>query len=125
MSIFFYFLTDGMLFASSQVITKHIFKENNMSENMRYFGLCMNCKNASSCTFPRDPARQSFYCEEFEIDTITSTLSLKKEQSLARGTDTNDKDSMKFIGLCSDCEGRRKCTFPKPEGGVWRCEEYQ
>ena len=96
-----------------------------MSKNTRYFGLCMSCKNASSCTFPRDPARPAFYCEEFEIDTTTSTMPLKKEQSSAKSPDTNDKDSMKFIGLCSDCEGRKKCTFPKSEGGVWRCEEYR
>ena len=108
-----------------EVITKRMIKEYNMSENVRYFGLCMSCRNASSCTFPRDPARPAFYCEEFEIDTITSTISLKNNQSLATGRDTIDEDSMKFFGLCRDCEGRRKCTFPKPEGGVWHCEEYQ
>ena len=96
-----------------------------MPENIRYFGLCMNCRNASSCTFPRDPARPAFYCEEFEADTTISTMAPGKDQALATGSDASNEDTEKFIGLCSDCEGRKNCTFPKPEGGVWCCEEYR
>ncbi len=96
-----------------------------MPENIEYFGLCMSCRNASSCTFPRDPAKPAYYCEEFEIETPPSIMSPGKEQPLATGPDAIDKDSMKFIGLCSDCESRKSCAFPKPEGGVWRCEGYQ
>ena len=95
-----------------------------MPENMRYFGLCMSCRNASSCTFPRDPAKPSFYCEEFEVEPAVSIVKSPKEQSSVTGLFA-DKDLTKFIGLCSDCEGRESCTFPKPEGGIWRCEEYQ
>ncbi|MBN1804593.1 MAG: hypothetical protein JW837_05035 [Sedimentisphaerales bacterium] len=96
-----------------------------MQENIRYFGLCMNCKNASSCTFPRDPARPIFYCEEFEINKTTTNMTIKKGQSQAKGPDNKEKDSLKFIGLCIDCKARRNCAFPKPEGGIWRCEEYR
>jgi hypothetical protein len=28
-------------------------------------------------------------------------------------------------GLCVNCDVRETCTFSKPEGGVWFCEEYQ
>jgi len=96
-----------------------------MPENIRYFGLCLNCKNASSCTFPRDPAKPAFYCEEFEIEKTTSITPFGKEQPLVSGPAVIGKDSTKFIGLCSDCEGRQTCTFPKSEGGVWHCEEYR
>ena len=27
-------------------------------------------------------------------------------------------------GLCATCALRDSCEFPKPPGGVWRCEEY-
>ena len=91
---------------------------------IRYFGLCMNCKNASSCTFPRDPAKPAFYCEGFEVEPSVSIVKPPKEQSSVPGLSA-DKDSTKFIGLCSDCENRENCTFPKPEGGIWHCEEYQ
>jgi len=30
-----------------------------------------------------------------------------------------------FLGLCVNCEDRETCIYPKPEGGVWRCEEYR
>lgn len=95
-----------------------------MPGDMRYFGLCMSCRNASSCTFPRDPAKPAFYCEEFEVEPTVSIVKRPKEQSYVTGLFA-DKDSTKFIGLCSDCEDRENCTFPKPEGGIWRCEEYQ
>jgi hypothetical protein len=29
------------------------------------------------------------------------------------------------LGLCSTCENSETCTFQKPEGGVWHCEEYK
>ena len=28
------------------------------------------------------------------------------------------------LGLCPSCENRDRCIYPRPEGGVWRCEEY-
>jgi (2Fe-2S) ferredoxin/predicted RNA-binding Zn-ribbon protein involved in translation (DUF1610 family) len=30
----------------------------------------------------------------------------------------------KYRGLCLNCAKREFCTFPKPEGGVWHCDEY-
>ena len=35
------------------------------------------------------------------------------------------KNSEQFKGLCKNCKKRKTCTLPKPEGGVWRCEEYE
>jgi hypothetical protein len=29
------------------------------------------------------------------------------------------------MGICSNCDNCRTCVFPKPEGGIWHCEEYQ
>ncbi len=96
-----------------------------MPENMKYFGLCMSCRNASSCTFPRDPDRPTFYCEEFEIEKTSSIIPPGKEQPLATDSAAKSKDSTKFAGLCSDCDGRQTCGFRKPEGGVWHCGEYR
>ena len=97
-----------------------------MSENMRYLGLCSTCRNALACTFPRDPNKPVFYCEDFEIEKTSSIKTLGKKQLPATGpAAAKDKDSTKFIGLCSDCENRRTCAFPKPEGGIWHCEEYR
>lgn len=29
-----------------------------------------------------------------------------------------------LLGLCATCVNRKFCDFPRPESGVWRCEEY-
>ncbi len=34
------------------------------------------------------------------------------------------KDGEEFKGLCVNCANRHTCLCPKPEGGVWHCEEY-
>jgi hypothetical protein len=31
----------------------------------------------------------------------------------------------RFKGLCVNCKYRETCLYPKPEGGVWHCEEYE
>jgi len=30
-----------------------------------------------------------------------------------------------FKGLCINCDHRFTCTLPRPESGVWYCEEYE
>ena len=34
-------------------------------------------------------------------------------------------DVDKHRELCTICEDKNVCVFPKPEGGVWHCEEYR
>lgn len=97
-----------------------------MSDNIIYRGLCSTCKHAPTCTFPRDLQRPAFYCEEFEIEIVSSSKTFKYgiPESTASST-TVAEESTELIGLCNDCEGRQTCVFPKPEGGIWHCEEYQ
>ena len=95
-------------------------------DKIKYRGLCSTCKNASSCTFLQDRDKPVFCCEEFEIEKPAPTKTTRKERpQTTEPYVTEDKDSTKFIGLCSDCDNRQTCVFPKPEGGVWHCEEYQ
>lgn len=35
------------------------------------------------------------------------------------------RNSGQYKGLCGNCKKRKNCSLPKPEGGVWRCEEYE
>ena len=98
-----------------------------MSEkNMQDRSLCSNCRNAADCTFQKKRQKPSLYCEEFEIDICPSAKIAGKEKPLPTAlVDAEEEDSGKFIGLCSNCDNRRTCVFPKPEGGIWHCEEYQ
>ena len=96
-------------------------------------GLCSCCKGASTCTYPRDPDCPVLQCEEF--DGILPLPS--KRRSLIRNVSFMPPRGMvgepaprglEFLeprGLCSICEERETCTFPKLEGGVWHCEEYR
>jgi len=89
-------------------------------------GLCSTCKHASECTFPVDPQRPVLQCEEFEGVENNVTIKNKPEIELVRKEDLNkDADTQEFKGLCKLCRLRNSCTFPKPEGGVWHCEEYE
>jgi len=97
-----------------------------MSGGNVYSGLCISCKHASTCTFPRDPQRPAFYCEEFEIEITTSKKMTRDNTSRSKESSVVEvKGSSMLIGLCSDCENSQICVFPKPEGGVWHCEEYR
>ena len=98
-----------------------------MSEiNMQDCSLCTNCKNYPDCTFKKNRQTPSIYCEEFEVATCPSVKTIRKGESPETTlVNVEDEDSGKFIGLCSNCDIRRTCAFPKPEGGVWHCEEYQ
>lgn len=40
------------------------------------------------------------------------------------GTERGARDAGDCKGLCVNCANRQTCLFPKPEGGVWHCEEY-
>jgi hypothetical protein len=96
-----------------------------MSGDAIYRGLCSTCKHAPSCTFPRDPEKPAFYCEEFEIEIAPARTRAGEDTAQSSASFVGAKESARLIGLCSDCEGRQTCVFPKPEGGVWHCEEYQ
>ena len=97
-----------------------------MIDNNRYPTLCSSCKHASTCTFPKDPERPSFYCEEFEIEATPKLQTVGGEKQRPMIPDIAEiKGTMQFVGLCCDCENRQNCIFPKPEGGIWHCQEYR
>ena len=94
-----------------------------------YMGLCSYCKSAPICTFTRDPNRPVCECDEFGGFTYTPVgvpnrkdISLKHFPKKPIGSE--DPFSL-HKGLCSQCEGRANCIYPKPEGGVWHCEEFR
>ena len=95
----------------------------------KYKGLCLFCKFSDDCMFPRDPDRPVFHCEEFDDGIIESdAVKNKAVQESAVQKHSMSKESpgptSRLPGLCSNCELRETCQFPKSEGGVWHCEEY-
>ena len=94
-------------------------------ERKEYQGLCTSCRNAPSCTYPRDPDRAVVQCEEFEGYELLQRSAPGGAVSPRQASAAKREDSGKYKGLCVNCENRQHCTFPKPESGVLHCEEYE
>jgi hypothetical protein len=86
-------------------------------------GLCSCCKSFQTCTFPRDPGRPTLQCEEFDGIIPSHLKMVSRGKTVDAFSAKNEFNS--YRGLCGLCESRKNCTYPKPEGGVWHCEEYQ
>jgi hypothetical protein len=73
-----------------------------------------------TCTYPNKGAERMVFCEEFEIEKAphsNSVVSHDEVEELPRARNLK--------GLCVNCANLGTCTFPKPESGVWHCEEYR
>ena len=103
-------------------------EERIVSRKKEYFGLCSLCENASTCTYTRDFRRPVLQCEDIEgyepcpVRTIVKKILPTTDPKFGS---VEEKDLGKYKGLCSICEDFKTCTFVKPEGGVWHCEEYR
>ncbi len=89
-------------------------------------GRCGDCVKSETCTFPRDPAHPVRACEEFE----GAELSAGARQPLVavarvfpEDPDPTQAAAGDAKGLCRQCARRQTCSYPKPPGGVWQCDE--
>jgi hypothetical protein len=85
--------------------------------------LCSTCGNDPLCVFPRRRGTAVIECLEFEGETRKQeTLPMRGSPgSSARETAPRVQEP----GLCSWCDNRPTCDYPRSAGGVWFCEEYQ
>jgi hypothetical protein len=93
-------------------------------KSVTYSGLCRLCDHADRCTFQREVGRPVLECDEF----MTLKLSLPARLETVAGALTeaiSPSVTTLLKGLCRSCEIRNTCTFSRPEGGVWHCEEYR
>ena len=98
-------------------------KENLKKKSKVNRGLCSTCNNSTTCIFyQRNGSRIVWFCELFD-DYVPVQELQKPEKKVASKTEVKSKE--KFKGLCVNCEDRDTCTFTKPEGGIWHCEEYR
>ncbi len=89
-------------------------------ERTLYTGLCPDCMNEPACTFPRDPSRPIWSCDEFKPPPSVSAPDQPAAPFMAVKERSEPEE---LIGLCRDCLRRSICQYPKPLGGVWHCEE--
>jgi hypothetical protein len=88
-------------------------------------GLCRTCVKAAECTFPRSPGHIVRSCDEFEgADGPRSTYPpLEGGAPIFPAADPAGVSTAELKGLCGQCARRQTCTYPKPAGGVWHCDE--
>jgi len=102
-----------------------------MSEYAHSEGICSNCKFSSECRSKKTYLGGVHSCEEYEL--AESTQKIDKTTFVAEAPKLNtlhantvEKDPPRPIkGLCSNCAHRESCGLPRPESGVWYCEEYE
>jgi hypothetical protein len=47
------------------------------------------------------------------------------DDAARRSEQGEPEEVVHFKGLCMNCDHRFECRLPRPEGGVWHCEEYR
>ncbi len=92
-------------------------------------GICATCIHADGCAYVEAADSPKTFCEQFESD-IVSTLSATDLSNLRSMPARLKKESeairqAKTLGLCVNCAQVDTCVFPRPEGGIWHCEEYR
>lgn len=86
-------------------------------------GLCMNCANSLDCALV-SKKRASLgvrFCEEYE--TVQLAAADPSTGRASQGSIPRAHSGM--LGLCGNCDHYPGCAYPKPETGVWHCEDYQ
>ena len=90
-------------------------------------GICSACKHEANCIYPRSMGQIVLNCGQFEPSPSIAPPPDRAQMELEKlwKKSTSEEAETKFKGLCSSCEDRHVCIYPKPAGGVWRCEEYR
>jgi hypothetical protein len=92
-------------------------------------GICAVCQHDSDCTYLRDFDHPPLQCEQFEMflptPDVASLRTVSKPKRMEGIRSPKDSPPPRSLGLCSSCIHQASCTYSKPEGGVWHCEEYQ
>lgn len=96
-----------------------------ISVQSKSVGLCLTCDNSPFCAYRQMRGFDAMFCEMFHNNGDAPHAEHRAPNPGPARPASGDPEAETLIGLCSNCEHRRECTFPKPEGGVWHCEEYR
>ena len=99
-----------------------------MQEHLEYKDLCITCNYAQTCFQRRLHRKPVWFCEQFDDyvpqkSKVTYTIDTTKT-STPSSLHVDEKKLNGLKGLCCNCENRETCTYPKPDGGIWNCENY-
>lgn len=86
-------------------------------------GVCAACKYERGCIYKGDSGRMILQCEQFEME-FPVAVAAPNRLTGSRASSGKENDPKTSAGLCSSCRNREGCTYLRPEGGVWHCDEY-
>jgi hypothetical protein len=84
-------------------------------------GLCTACANAPTCTHARIPGVPVVSCD----DAAPLAIAVAPATGVEARPPRAHVPRAGATGLCATCVRFSDCTYPKPETGVWRCEEFE
>lgn len=84
-------------------------------------GLCATCEHAPDCTHPRASGAPILECD----DAVPLTIAIAPTTGIEAVRHAAPPPRFAAKGLCATCERFPTCTYPKLEGGVWHCEEFE
>ncbi len=95
-----------------------------------YLGICSTCNYAPDCAHRlRNSGVAIWECENYDdyvhFDGAEINGGLSTVLPAPRKSHRPEFDAIEYRGLCRNCDKRDECSYTKPEGGVWHCEEYQ
>jgi hypothetical protein len=84
-------------------------------------GLCTTCEHAPRCTHPRAWGVPVLECDDMSplVIAIAPTTGIEPVHAAKPPARHEAK------GLCATCDRFVNCTYPKLEGGVWHCDEFE
>ena len=92
-------------------------------------GLCETCNHVYNCCLHKRYNQPVWQCEEFddsdrvEKDQVINSNAEKMDET--EPLNDNLKSRIPYLGLCSNCKNLEYCTYPKPEGSIKCCGEYE
>lgn len=93
-----------------------------------YQGLCSTCTYSTTCILRENQTHPVVHCDEFDDYVPQKNSEIKAEvskiSSLKSKLKKHEDESSPAEGLCMNCENLETCTYKKPEGGIWHCQEY-
>lgn len=93
------------------------------TNNKQGLGICAVCVKMPDCIYLDSAKHAILMCEMFEAHPVLANSPVSTSTARSMHTQVADK-RMQNMGLCGSCAKRETCIYPKPETGVWRCEEY-
>lgn len=92
-------------------------------EDILIKSICYNCASQHSCSMLANSVTPVIQCEMYEC--CSSEKNPAGEQQMLAVDSADEYNAVHLLGLCSNCENRLSCSWPKPASGIWHCEGYR